>query len=91
MSKACTRAVLTEVRIIHAQFCRYACGRYAPGKLLPSPKDAVADANTSAVWLVKFSCATVTRSLKEAAAEPIRAVNSSNKTGHVLVCAVHNN
>ena len=41
---------------------------FAPGKLLPSPKMAVADplTKTSAVWLVEFSCATVTKSLKEA-------------------------
>ena len=38
------------------------CGDLASGKLLPSLKEA------AAVWLVEFSCATLTKSLKEAAA-----------------------
>ena len=47
------------------QFC---CSHFAlliPGKLSPSPKEAVADPPathlSSAVWLVEFSCVTVTR------------------------------
>ena len=48
------------------QFC---CSHFAlliPGKLSPSPKEAVTDPAThlsSAVWLVEFSCVTVTRLL----------------------------
>ena len=49
---------------MHAQFCCFVCGLPSPWKLLPSPMVAVA------VWLEESSCATVTKSLKEAIAGP---------------------
>ena len=43
------------------------CGFVFPGKVLPSPKEAIVDPiPTSALCLVEFSCATVTKFLKEA-------------------------
>ena len=47
------------------QFCCLVCGLSAPGKLLPIPKEAVA------VWLVELSCATLTKSFKEAVSDPV--------------------
>ena len=40
----------------------FICGLHTPGKLLSGPKAV-------AIWLVEFSCATVTKSLKEAVAD----------------------
>ena len=48
---------------MHAQFCCFVCGLTTPWKLLPKPRVAV--------WLVESSCATVTKSLKEAIAGPM--------------------
>ena len=45
-------------------FCCLVGGLPAPWKLLPSSEEAIA------VWLVEFSCATVTKALKEAVADP---------------------
>ena len=46
----------------------WVCGVLTPGKLLPSPKEAVAYPKTSVVWLVRF-CVTVTKFLKKPIAE----------------------
>ena len=49
----------------YTQFCCSLFALLIPGKLSPSPKEAVADLPTtrlsSAVWSVEFSCVTVTR------------------------------
>ncbi len=47
----------------HAQLCCGVCGVLTPGKLLPSPRGhSRSFTKTPAVWLVEFSCATVTKS-----------------------------
>ena len=66
-----------------AQFCCLICEILVPGKLLPSLKEAVAvsSTKTSAVWLAEFSCATLTKSLKEAVADPTWIQST------IIVCA----
>ena len=58
----------------HAQLC---CGVLPPGKLLPSPKVAVADPLPNYyffllqfVWLLEFLLCNVTKSLNEVIADP---------------------
>ena len=56
----------------HTQFCCLVCGVLALGKLLPCPKEAVADPLPKHLlfsWW-EFSCATVTKSLKATVADP---------------------
>ena len=49
----------------YTQFCCSLFALLIPGKLSPSPKETVADPPathlSSAVWLLEFSCVTVTR------------------------------
>ena len=58
------------ISMAHAQFCCLLSGVLAPGKLLPSPKDAVPDPLSKyTVWLVEFSCASFPKYLKKAVAD----------------------
>ena len=61
-----------EEQITRTRFCCLVCGVLAPRQLLPSPRETITDSipRYLLVSLVKFSCATATKSLEEAVADP---------------------